>query len=256
MRDHDERALRSLLHQEAERHRPDRDAMFDRIIQNRAEPARRPALIRLRPLASAFGVVAVLVGGVAGVRLASSDDNGTDQVAAPTASVFTPSAPARPSPSPSASPSGSPSTSSHKPQVSTSSGVSHRATTKDGYLSSQSLLDPGSNPNWTQNNVVLTTTRTITELDVTITVAKTDKVEHTGRWTSIPENMMTITVTQQADKDTYRFVLLPGGEIAPGSYTFAAQYNHPAAKHTLTGDKYVVTARASKTEAKVTGGFK
>ncbi|GAA2597719.1 hypothetical protein GCM10010435_91350 [Winogradskya consettensis] len=255
MRDHDERALRSLLHQQADRHRPDRDAMFDRIIQNRAEPARRPALIRLRPLAAAFGVVAVLVGGVAGVRLASSDgdDNGTDQVAAPTASVSpSPSG----SPSVSASPSGSPSASSRKPQVSTSSGASHRATTKDGYLSSQSVLDPGSNPSWTQNDVVLTTTKTITELDVTITVAKTDKVEYAGRWTSVPENMMTITPTQQADTIVYRFVLLPGGQLAPGSYTFAAQYNHPAAKHALGGDKYEVKAKASKTSAKVAGGFK
>src|SRR5690242_8448817 len=67
--------LGAVLRQEAERHVPDGDAMFDRINQRRfaATPV-RPArtgwrFTGLRPMAAAFSVAATLVAGFTGIRL-------------------------------------------------------------------------------------------------------------------------------------------------------------------------------------------
>ncbi|WP_067500140.1 hypothetical protein [Actinoplanes sp. TFC3] len=268
MREQDERDLRTRLREEAEHHRPDRDAMLERIIRSRAEQ-RRPALIRLRPLAAAAGVAAVLGISIAGVRLAGRD-NDTDHVAAPVTSAAptaSASAPVHASASRGAA-SRSPAASSPGPDA-TKEGTTNRPSTpenppaghktapgsKDGYLSAEATLNTNPNPNWSESDLVLTTTRPITELDVTITIARTGQAGNTGKFTTIPPEMMTCTVTEHADMIVYRFVLKDGHSLAPGPYTFAAQYNH-AAKRSIKGDRYTATTSAAKGAAAVAGGFR
>jgi len=103
VRQPDERDLRAALREEADRHRPDRAAMLDRIAQGRAAPARDRLFALLRPAAAAAAVAVVLVLAVAGVRLANRGPEVDDrQVAAPTAAPVTPAPATTPAREPSA----------------------------------------------------------------------------------------------------------------------------------------------------------
>jgi hypothetical protein len=270
MRQQDERDLRTLLRDEAERHRPDRDAMRDRVDEGRAEESRPAFFVRLRPVAAALAVAGVLVG-VVGIRLADGepepDGNPVSAAttpaptepaptdSAPTDSAPTDSAPTDPAPTDPAPT--DPASSAPTAKASASSG----STTKDtpgrtsGFLTSSAKLDPNSNDNWSQTSVRLETTKTITALDLAVTVALTAGVAETGKWSTIPNNLLTTSVTRGSGKLVYRFTLNPGATLTPGSYVFAAQFNHQQGARPLSGDSYAATASAGRKEVKVSGGF-
>ncbi|AGL17862.1 hypothetical protein [Actinoplanes sp. N902-109] len=261
MREQDERRLRAVLREQAGRHQPDRDAMLQRIAATRTE-RRRPALIRLRPLAAAAGVAAVLGISIAGVRLAGNH-GGTEHVAAPTrqpgpATVAPTPSPAASRPSaPSRLPSHAPS--SRPPSNKTSSpppppaGQGH-SSSADAYLSSHGEINPGSNAYWTQSDVVLSSGQDITALDVTITVKKTAQVVGTDKWSTVARQKMTLTMTTHDDTVVFHFVLNDGETLPAGEYTFSAQFNH-AQDRSAKSDTYAARTTAGGTEARVTGGF-
>ena len=199
----DERDLRGMLREEADRHLPDRAAMLARIERGRA--ARTGGL--LRPMAAATAVAAVLAAGVLGVRTANQ--------------------PPSPAPGPRVA-------APDRPQVDA-----------DG------RRDPHSIPSWTQQNLTLRTTTTITTLDVTIRIARTAGVADTGSWSSVPDEMVVRTVTTGKERLVYRFTLRPGYTLAPGAYVFAAQFNHATGGRRSAGDRYAVTGPAS-----LAGGFR
>ena len=270
MRPQDERDLRTVLHEEAERHHPDRTAMLGRI--DRARSAPRPHVLgRLvrsnivsvlpRPVAAAAGVAAVLVLAVAGVQLA----NRSPQPSHPAAATASPSA----SPTPTAAPpprTGSPvspatrtSASRTRTSIGPASAVTQSpeaSTLRDGYLGATAVLDPHSTQAWGQSNLTLTTTSTITALTVVVRIDRTGGVDDAGHWSTVPGNLATSTVDVQNTVIVYRFTLNDGATLAPGSYVFAAQYNHPAGARALTGDTFTATAyaaRSSSTAATPTG---
>jgi hypothetical protein len=127
---------------------------------------------------------------------------------------------------------------------------------RDGFLASAGEIDPHSTNGWSQGNVVLKNTRTITALDVSVEVALTPGVAETGRWSNVPTNMLAMTSTRSERTLVYRFTLQHGFTLAPGEYTFAVQFNHAAGKRDGAGDSYVAEATADSRNAKVSGGFK
>ena len=267
MRQHDERDLRTALREEADRHRPDRAAMLNRVAQGRSAPARRPIdrfLVLLRPVAAALAVAVVLVLAVAGVRVSNRGPEVDDNPVAGLSVVPTPSAPpattVAPRPSAAASstavpkpPRTSTSTSSSPPRSTPSSSAPQ--TDRDGFLASTGQVDPHSNDGWSQGNVVLKTTRTVTALDVTVEVALTAGVVETGRWSNVPTNMLAMTSTRTNKMLVYRFTLQQGFTLAPGEYTFAVQFNHAAGKRNVADDSYVAAVTGDGKDAKVSGGF-
>lgn len=268
MREHDERRLTALLREEADRHRPDRDAMLERITRTRDERRAASPFFRLRPLAAA-AAVAVLVLSIAGVRLFATDPVtpvDPDQVAAPSSPVSTPSG--TPSRAPSASPSSPPSRTSSPasptapssvpssaPSSAPSSGPSSaRGGDSDRFVTSVGLRYPNDNPDWTQAESRLTFTDTVTALEVTISVVHSDGVSSTGQWSSVPSQMTALGVEERDGKLVYRFTLMDGANpLAPGEYRFAAQYNH--ARGVDPAVTYQVRATASGSTAEVSGSF-
>jgi hypothetical protein len=268
VRQPDERALRTALREEADRHRPDRAAMLSRIAQGRSAPARRPIdrlLLLLRPVAAALAVAVVLVLAVAGVRLSNRAEVDDTPVAAPSAAPV-PSAPVTTT-APTTTPAAPATTAAKPPRTTTGTGPSSApprsspaGTTavpgRDGFLVSAGEVDPHSTNGWSQGNVVLKNSRTITALDVTVEVALTAGVVETGRWSNVPTNMLAMTSTRSERTLVYRFTLQHGFTLAPGEYTFAVQFNHAAGKRDVTGDSYVAEAAADGKHATVHGGFK
>ena len=257
MRSLDERDLRTVLHEESERHHPDRQAMLDRISRARTAPAPR-ALARIaavlpRPVAAAGAVASVLVLAVAGVQVA----NRSTQPARPAAATASPSA----SPSPTAAPpparTSAPATPSSgrsgAGRTSTSLGPAAAVTlstaspaVSDGYLGATAVVDPHSNPGWTQSNLTLTTTATLTALTVVVRIDRTAGVADVGHWSSVPNDAMTSTVDTQNTVVVYRFTLNTGATLAPGSYLFAVQFDHAAGTRAPTGDTFAATTYAAR----------
>jgi hypothetical protein len=242
VRPQDDRALRSLLQEEAERHQPDRDAMLARINRRRGTPRRgvmswlfqpagpgaRRVMAVARPVAAAAAVAGVLVAGVTGINLADRAPAPDRQVAGPPGTATASPAPAHSRALPPAA--------------------------RDGYLSATAVRNSHSIPSWSQNDLILATTEQITALDVTLRVARTAGVVDTGHWSTIPTELITTGVTTTDRELVYRFTLNAGATLAPGSYTFAAQYNHEAGNRSVSADTYAATAKAGDT-AHAKGNF-
>lgn len=259
MRPQDERDLRTVLHEEAERHQPDREAMLDRIGRARTAPAprSRARLLRStivaalpRPVAAAAAVATVLVLAVAGVRLA----NRSTPPPNPAAATATPAASPTPMPTRPAVRTGAPASPTSRPagRASTSLGPATTGTpatqpaVRDGYLGATAVLDPHSNQAWTQSNLTLTTTATITALTVVVRIDRTGGVTDAGHWSSVPVALMTGAVDVQSTVIVYRFTLNTGSTLAPGNYVFAVQFNHAATARTPARDTYAATAYAAR----------
>jgi hypothetical protein len=247
--------LGTVLRHEAERHLADRDAMLTRIVRRRAEPARGRWTLTLRPVAAAASVVATLVAGFAGIRLVGDGpEPGRTPAATEGSSAPTPSATAEPSPSTAGeTPRGKSDGGAGKP------GPGNTAVTPswqpvNGFLSSVAVVDGHSAGTWAQGTVTLTTSETISALEVVINVAKTAGVQDAGKWSTVPESMLTSTVTDEKNRLVYRFSLKQG-TLAPGSYVFAAQYVHAEGARDVASDAYGALATAGTKQVTVTGAF-
>jgi hypothetical protein len=237
----DEESLRTVLRREAERHDPDRAAMLRRLDRARPAVGRRHRARRpvrgVRPMAVAATVAALLVTLVGG-RLAVGY--------------------ATPAPSAPAAAGAGPSTATPVPARSSRSGPAAPAgrtpPVADGFLTGSAVLDPHSLDTWSQGNLTLTTTATITALDVTIRVAHTAGLENTGRWSSIPDGMTRLSVHVSAEAVLYRYTLDDGATLAPGHYVFAAQYHHAPAR-SAARDTWTASVRAGSAPVRLSGTF-
>jgi hypothetical protein len=254
MAEHPRSGLGSALRHEAERHLPDSGAMLTRIVQRRAAPAPGRWALSLRPVAAAASVVATLVVGFAGIELAG-DRPEPDRV--PAATEDSPSPAASPSP-PARSKAPAREEPGHRdpvekppPPPAVGAPIWQPA---DGFLNSAAVVDGHSVGTWAQGNVTLTTSETITALDMVINVATTGGAEDAGKWTTIPVDMITTTVTAEKDRLVYRFTLKQG-TLAPGSYVFAVQYTHAEGDRDAAGDTYGAVAAAGAKQAVVAGAF-
>lgn len=214
------------------------------------------------PVAAAASVVATLVVGFAGIKLVGDREPAQPPAATGTSAPVSPA----PSPSPSASstdpspvddPPVGTTTRPHQPQATTGTPPAPKWTPVAGYLSSAAEVDSHSNATWAQGNLVLTTTETVTALDVLVSVVRTDGVANAGQWSSIPAEMLTMTVSEEKDALLYRFTLHEGATLAPGAYTFAAQYLHATGERDQDADSYgaIATGGAGGKKVEISGAF-
>jgi hypothetical protein len=230
--------VRAALRDAAQTHRPDRRAMAHRVASGRAT-ARSKGRRGMYPIAAAFAVAVIVVFSVVAVR--STGDNGTHRganppVAAPLPSAA-PSSPARTTGASSAPPSRSATTAA-----------------PNGFVTVKGGLDANSVATWSQNNVTVTNTKALAALRVTITVDLTPGAADAGRYTNVPNADVTMTVTRGASALTYAYVLKQGTNLAPGSYIFAAQFQHRSGRM-MDNDSYTVAAGTRTAHAELSGAF-
>jgi hypothetical protein len=123
-----------------------------------------------------------------------------------------------------------------------------------GFLSSKGGVDPNSVATWSQQNVTITTTEPVDSLTVTIKVAMTARVAEAGRYTTVPNNDVIVTVDRGANWMTYKYSLRKGAELIPGNYLFAAQYTHHSGRG-MSKDSYTINARAGGQQTDMSGNF-
>jgi hypothetical protein len=251
--------IRSALHDAAEAYQPSRTAIVNRVASGRAatrSEARRLAFFSIRPVGAALAVAVTLVLSVVAVRSMNTDGPNNVAVNPPAAAPVAASASASRAPTtarPDATSTKQPRESAAPPPATGQTGPSGQPAGSD-FLICDGAVDPHSVDTWSQNNVTITNTKTIDSLRITIKVALTAGTADAGRWTTVPNSDITITVTRQATALTYAYALKPGTTLAPGRYTFAAQFQHHSGR-SADQDSYTVTARTGSAGADLGGAF-
>jgi hypothetical protein len=271
----DDERLRSSLHDAAEAYQPDRQAISTRVAQGRAadrDKSQRRVTLGLRPAGAALAVVGVLVASGVAVRAAADDDH--NLAVAPPPAV---PAPALTGEASSPDPAGT--AGSREPVGTTGSpapgGSAGSPGTQPG---TQPGTPPGTQPatsrpaggvswldvaggtgkdsvaTWSEKNVTLHNTSPIVRLKVTITVPMSAGLAEAGKFTTVPNSDVTMTVARTPEGLIYSYELRDGATLIPGKYTFAAQFAHgsgrPAAK-----DSYLIQAATKTATAEQTGAF-
>ncbi|HEV7962600.1 MAG TPA: hypothetical protein VGP57_08705 [Actinoplanes sp.] len=249
--------IRSALHDAAQAYQPSRTAIVNRVASGRAatrSEAKRLTFFSIRPVGAALAVAVTLVLSVVAVRSMNTDGPNNAAVNPPAAAPVAASA----SPAPATARPGA--TSTKQPRESATPPPASGQTSSSGqpagsdFLVCDGAVDPHSVATWSQNNVTVTNTKAIDSLRITIKVALTAGTADAGRWTTVPNSDITITVTRQATALTYAYALKPGTTLAPGKYTFAAQFQHHSGR-SADQDSYTVTARTGSAGADLGGAF-
>lgn len=123
----------------------------------------------------------------------------------------------------------------------TPAGSATGATGPAGPLTAAGTVDPHSSQYWAQENLTVTTTHPIKELDVTVTVSDGQSVRSTGMWTTLLPPQVETTVRSDKGGLVYEVTLKPGQTLQPAAYGFGFQFNRPSA-HESALDTYRVTA--------------
>ena len=259
----DDRWLAAALRAQAHQHEADSrriNATFEHLIADeghageprrakprraglrRAEPGRFGGAARLRLI----GIpVVLLVLGSATVAVAASLGLGNAPAAHPSSTVA--ASPGSPGSTAATSGPGPLSASSATLPATTkpaATPVGSAATTPGpaGPLTAAGTVDPHSSPYWAQENLTVTTTRPIRELDVTVAVSGGQSVLSTGMWTTLLPSQVETTVHGDPDGLIYEVTLKPGQTLQPAAYKFGFQFNRPSTGHEFAIDTYRVTA--------------
>jgi hypothetical protein len=220
--------VRDRLRDGAEAYQPDRAAIASRVAAGRS--AIRSKRDRMRPAGAALAVAAVVAVSVVVACLADEPDR-------------TPAAAPAPAPSAVAGTTATPSATAAAP-----------ARTVRPFLTADGDIDDNSVATWTQNTVTVRTSRTVVDLAVTISVALTAGVAEAGRYTTVPNTDLTTDVRRGADALVYSYTLKAGRQLRPGTYQFAAQFDHRSGRRP-GGDSYAVAARTGTGETSESGRF-
>ncbi|GAA4944382.1 hypothetical protein [Actinoplanes utahensis] len=265
-----ESELRAALRAEAAVHRPDREAMLDRITQtamrNHVEQRRSP---RLRITGAAVAVAAVLGGGGFAQWAVAGDGEPQPGPTAPPVVVTVEPIPSGPPSTGPTSPSGTPSSTPSKPpkasrspsrSVSPSATVGTTGTSGPATVSTALWADGSVAPDGESqaSSVVTVTTRErLTALEVTIRVARTADFVARGGSQQVPGASVNSAVVEEQGAVVWRFVLSSGDTLEPGTYTFYARYTHAKGGRDANGDSYTAAGTTEGGAAPtLTGNFR
>jgi hypothetical protein len=108
-------------------------------------------------------------------------------------------------------------------------------------FSVKKAVDTGGSPYWAEDVLSITSNTPLSALKIAVHVAQTGGVASTGTWTSL-SGQAKISVSTDSNGVNYLLTLNPGVTLAPGTYTFEAQYNHAQGNRNSQHDLYTITA--------------
>jgi hypothetical protein len=112
-----------------------------------------------------------------------------------------------------------------------------------------------SSPWFSEEQVRVSNTATLTALTVTIVVQRTTGVAFSGQYNTVG-GVITQSNSSAAATVTYTFTLAPGQTLAPStSRTFAAQMSGNGTAHPTAGDTWMVTSTSGGTTSTLSGTF-
>jgi endo-1,4-beta-xylanase len=115
-----------------------------------------------------------------------------------------------------------------------------------GQVTATARVASGSNPWWSELDVILNHTAPLTALTITITVQKSTPVVGSGQYSNFPGGMLLTSRAEDATRIVYTFRLATGQTLgAGGNRLVAAQFNGNGTAHPYAGDTWVVTYTTS-----------
>jgi hypothetical protein len=103
--------------------------------------------------------------------------------------------------------------------------------------------------------VTVTVGGPLTSLKVELRVVAGDGVSSSGQFTTVNGSQITSSTGTENGCLVFRWILRPGQTLRPGTYTFAAQFNHAAGNRDTSGDGYQVTGDGPGGQVTAGGGF-
>lgn len=253
--------LVAALHEQADEHQADADrikAGFARQIAGaprRASARRLSGPLRLRLVGVPLGILAAMAAATVAVGVS------LDITAQPTR----PASQSAPSSSPSATASArqpSPQATSSEAHPAAAGSAATRFTPTPpsaftGPLAAVAAVDSHTNQFWAQEDLTVTTTRVIRDLQVVVSVSGGSAVQSTGWWSTILSADLNVTVKATAGGLEFDIALKPGQVLQPGSYAFGCQFDRGVSGHSFASDIYHVTTATNygASQASVSGTF-
>ena len=126
-----------------------------------------------------------------------------------------------------------------------------------GAVTATSRVASGSNPWWSELDVIMNHTASLTALTITITVQKTTGITGSSQYSNFPGNLLQATRTDNGTSIVYTFRMAAGQTLAAGTNRLvAAQFNGNGTAHPYGGDTWNVTYTISGgTPQTLTGTF-
>ncbi|MEO7719060.1 MAG: IPT/TIG domain-containing protein [Capsulimonas sp.] len=125
-----------------------------------------------------------------------------------------------------------------------------------GNATVSALVTSGSGPYYGEEQVNVSSTKTITALSVTITVQKTTGVRYQGQYGNFPGGAMTLSKVEDSSKIVYTYALKSGKTLnASSSWLSAAQFGGNGTVHPYTGDTYSVSVTSNGATQTFNGHF-
>lgn len=199
-------------------------------------------------LATIGAAAAIAVGATATIAVTSSHDHHTVPVAGPSTSPATGGGSSSPNPEPSEG--ASPAATGESTRTATSSAGSTAgstaASTSVALVAATSSIGQASSPSWSELDLSVAIRQPLTALHVTVKVSKCAGLASTGTWNSgVGAAFTEKTTTDSGGSITYEFELAKGGQVQPGTLTFAVQFDHASSGWKPQDDTYYVSARTS-----------
>jgi hypothetical protein len=115
----------------------------------------------------------------------------------------------------------------------------------------------GSNPWWSELDVTLSHTTSLTALTITVTVQKTAGVAGSGQYSNYPGGVLQMSRAETASTVVYTYQLAAGQTLSAGSNRLVgSQFSGNGTAHAFTGDTFVVNYTTSGgTPQTVSGHF-
>jgi hypothetical protein len=260
----DEERIRSSLRDAAEAYEPDRQAISTRVAQGRAadrDKSLRRTMLGMRPAGAALAVVGVLAASGVAVRAAADDDQNLAESRPPAVVPAPVSTGSVTSPDPGGTagtgrPAGTTATGAPEPDGTTGMPGTQPPASRPADGATWLEVDGGTGKDsvatWSEKRVTLHNTSPIVTLKVTITVPMTEDLAEAGKFTTVPNADVTMTVTRTPESLIYSYVLRDGATLIPGDYSFAAQFTHQAGREAAK-DLYSVQAATSAATAERSG---
>ncbi|WP_100445141.1 hypothetical protein [Glycomyces xiaoerkulensis] len=248
--------MRERLHMAAEEFRPDADRMWERV----AAGAREPSMVKARPIRSrvphlsiATGLAVVLI--TAMVSVGYWLEPASEPVPPGEATSSGPG-PRPTSEAPTGAESESGPTSEDPSDSATSPEVTPERRQPVDELDCcriDAYVNDGSNEWWTQTDLVLDSSETITDLTVELHVVQREDLEYFEAWTTADQFFGEPDVFERDGFLVYRWTLLDGEELEPKEYTLAAQFSHGSGSRDSGGDYFVLEAESETGSGSIVG---
>lgn len=216
-----------------------------------------PAGVALSTIGAA---AAIAVGATATIAVTSSHGHHTVAVAGPSTSTspgtVTSDTAGSASPSAGTGESASSAATGESTHPATPSlGAATTGSSSSGLVGASASVDQASNAGWSQLDLAVTVKEPLTALHVTVKVSKCAGLASTGSFDTVGSQFTEVTTTGSDGSITYEFELVKGATLAPGTFTFAAQFQHVTSGWKQQDDTYYVSARmATSTSASVASG--